>query len=398
MDLVVSFNNPSNITIVVGDINFDIVMKEFNGVIGKTYMKGVTIPPGTKSYPCVMHMGEGSVNLKALAQAFGDYLTGASVPLTVQGTQTSTEIAPLKDSLASVHLDTVMSGIQANLIKQVAVEGSFIGIALQNKATSKITLQNPLGASYKIIKVNAAVTFKPSNGSPPFKVGTIDYDVANPTTVPGHGSATTDSWPVNIDKGDNFLHHLLQMLGMMLDPNKYFDITQNVTVIMGDGFPAQMYYYQDKVPFSISIDGLPPIGITANDLANIKIPDGLQSITDPTQIMQIMSNILSGKPLVSSAAPSSIASTTTSPAASPAASSGPSNGSSSEATTTGQPGTTTASPTHDATSSAEPEKPTTHEPAATTTTTTEAQKATETPKETAKATETSSGSHFPWPF
>ncbi|RCH98943.1 hypothetical protein CU097_015264 [Rhizopus azygosporus] len=99
-------------------------------------------------------------------------------------------------------------------------------------------------------------------------------------------------------------------------------------------------------------------------LVNIKIPGGLQSITDPTQIMQIMSNILSGKPLVSSAAPSSIASTTTSPAASPAASSGPSNGSSSEATTTGQP----------------------------------AQKATEAPKETAKATETSSGSHFPWPF
>ncbi|CAO3687497.1 unnamed protein product [Rhizopus microsporus] len=395
VDLVVSFNNPSNTTIVVGDINFDIVMKEFNGVIGKTYMKDVTIPPGTKSYPCVMHMGEGSVNLKALAQAFGDYLTGASVPLTVQGTQTSTEIAPLKDSLASVHLDTVMSGIQANLIKQVAVEGSFIGIALQNKATSKITLQNPLGASYKITKVNAAVTFKPSNGSPPFKVGTIDYDVANPTTVPGHGSATTDSWPVNIDKGDNFLHHLLQMLGMMLDPNKYFDITQNVTVIMGDGFPAQMYYYQDKVPFSISIDGLPPIGITANDLANIKIPDSLQSMTDPTQIMQVMSNILSGKPLVSSAAPSSIASTTTSSAAS----SSPSTGSSSEATTTGQPGTTTASPTHDATSSAEPEKPTTHEPATTTTTTTtEAQKTTEAPKETAKATETSSGPHFPWPF
>lgn len=133
-------------------------------------------------------------------------------------------------------------------------------------------------------------------------------------------------------------------------------------------------------------------------LVNIKIPGGLQSITDPTQIMQIMSNILSGKPLVSSAAPSSIASTTISPAASPAASSGPSNGSSSEATTTGQPGTPTASPTHDATSSAEPEKPTTHEPAATTTTTTEAQKATEAPKETAKATETSSGSHFPWPF
>ena len=185
------------------------------------------------------------------------------------------------------------------------------------------------------------------------------------------------------------------MLGMMLDPNKYFDITQNVTVIMGDGFPAQMYYYQDKVPFSISIDGLPPIGITANDLANIKIPDSLQSMTDPTQIMQVMSNILSGKPLVSSAAPSSIASTTTSSAAS----SSPSTGSSSEATTTGQPGTTTASPTHDATSSAEPEKPTTHEPATTTTTTTtEAQKTTEAPKETAKATETSSGPHFPWPF
>ncbi|KAG0792916.1 hypothetical protein G6F16_005541 [Rhizopus arrhizus] len=400
VDLVVSFVNPSNITLVMGDANFDIIVKELNGFIGKTYMKDVIVPPGNKSYPCVLHMGEGSVNSKAISLALADYMTGANVPLTVAGSTSSTNIVPLQNGLSTVRLDTTMYGINANLIKQVAVSGTLLGLVFENKASAAITLQNPLGASFKITKVNAAVTFTPSSGGSPFKVGSINYDVSNPTTIPGHGSAQTDPWPVTLDKGSNPISHLLQMLGMLLDPNKYFYVEQNVTVVMGDGYAAEMYYYQDKVPFSISIDGLPPIGITASDLSKISIPSNI-SMSDPAQLMGFLSHILSGKPLASAAASSSIpassvassissttsATVTSEPSSSPASS--PTT--TSAETTTDAPKTTDT--THEVTNEATHSTTTTEAAQTTKTeaahTTTESEKATttEAPKETAKATE-----------
>ncbi|RCI03191.1 hypothetical protein CU098_005823 [Rhizopus stolonifer] len=418
IDLVVSFVNPSNITIIIGDANFDIIVNQYNGFIGKTYMKDVTIPPGNKSYPCQLHMGEGSVDAKSISQALGDYMTGANVPLTVAGTTESTKITPLQNGLSTVKLDTTMYGIQANLIQQVAVTGSLIGMIFQNKANAAIKLQNPLGASFKITKVNAAVTFTPSTGGAAFKVGTIDYDVSNPTTIPGHGSATTDAWPVTLDTGSNPISHLMQMLGMLLDPNKYFYVEQNVTVSLGDGYTADMYYYQDKVPFSISIDGLPPIGITASDLNKISLPANLSSITDHTQLMGILSKILSGKSLDAS---SSIESASVTSSAPSSASVSPTPTTSDETTTsvdvtitstdkittssdTSTTTTTTTTTTTNGRSTVQTSTTTSKDVAQTTsketytTKTTETPTTTQDPKETPKATETTTTKHSFWPF
>ncbi|KAI9255982.1 hypothetical protein BY458DRAFT_558480 [Sporodiniella umbellata] len=406
VDLKISFSNPSNITIKIGDVNFDVIMKEFNGFIGKSYLKDVLIPPGNKTYDAQLHMGEGAVDQKSLQQTLSDYMTNAQVPLLISGTMDSTKIAPLQNGLSTIRLNTMMQGIQANLIQQISVTGSIIGMIFQNKAAAAIHLQNPLGASITIKKVSASVTFFPSSGAAPFKVGSINYDVSNPTTIPGHGSGTTDPWPVTLDPGSNPISHLMQMLGLLLDPNKYFNVEQNVTVSLGDGFTSQLYYYQNKVPFSISIDGLPPIGITAADLSKISLPANITNIHDPALLMGIISKILAGQPLEqhSSSALPSISSGVSSVASITSSSS---NVISPSITTTDSVTTTTTVPDTTTTTTAPEKTATTTSPPPTTTNTTTKPEENHTttttspqePKETAKTPEaTTTTKHSLWPF
>lgn len=286
-------------------------MNEFNAVIGRTYIKDTVIPPGRTVFSGQLHLGEASTDPKAISQVLGNYLTSATFPVTIVGSEKSTQIAPLAPALNAIKLGADMTGIAGNLISGVAVEGSIIGLIFQNKATSKITLKNPLDTTYAIKSVKASVMFKPSSGATPFAVGSIDYTLPSPFEVPAGGSAQTDSWPVSITGSGP--EHLIQLLGMLLDPAKYFDIQQNVTVIVGGAYNTEMFYYQDRVPFTLSIGGLPPIGISPASLSAKSIPASLMSATNPEEFEKILAAFLSGNMIAESASAnsSSIVSTPT---------------------------------------------------------------------------------------
>lgn len=309
--------NPSNITITVGDINFDVVMNEFSAVVGKVYVKDTVIPPGAKTYSGEMHLGEAATNTQAIGQLFSDYLTAATIPLTIQGSSTSTTIAPLVGALSSVALGASMTGIQGNLVEQIQVKGSIIGLIIENKADAVITLQNPLDTSFAITKVQAAVTFTPTLtifGSAPYTVGTIDYTLPTAQSVPAKGTATTSEWPVAIDHSSST--HILQLLELLLDPEKYFFVEQNVTVTVGTeggGYETSMYYYQAKVPFSITIDNLITIGITVDDLNKMSAMD-LSSLgsMDSSTLEATIASILSGSFFTAQSANTTNATTTAS--------------------------------------------------------------------------------------
>ncbi|KAG2237334.1 hypothetical protein INT48_009067 [Thamnidium elegans] len=339
IDLTFALTNPSNISITVGDINFDVILDEFKSVIGRTYVKDAVIPPGRTVLDGQLHLGESSTDSKAVSQVLGNYLTSAAVPLTIVGSDKSTEIAPLLPALSSVKLAATMTGIAGNLIGGVAVEGSLIGLIFQNKASSKITLKNPLDTTYAIKSVKASVMFNPSSGAKPFAVGTIDYTLPSPVEVPAGGSLQTDAWPVSISGSG--IEHLIQLLGMLFDPAKYFDIQQNVTVIVGGAYNTEMFYYQDKVPFTLSIDGLPPIGISPSSISAQSLPSNLTSVTDPAEFEKLLAQFLSGKmPTEAPASNSSSAALT--PAASESSSTVTSSASEDSSTTTATEASATA--------------------------------------------------------
>lgn len=50
IDLTFSFNNPPNIIITVSEINFDVVMNEYNEVVGRVYVEDAVVLSGNKAF------------------------------------------------------------------------------------------------------------------------------------------------------------------------------------------------------------------------------------------------------------------------------------------------------------------------------------------------------------
>ncbi|KAI9320988.1 hypothetical protein BX666DRAFT_1260723 [Dichotomocladium elegans] len=240
--LSIQLNNPSQITITLGDMNLDIYMNEFNAMIGTSFLTGVTIVPGMNTLNSEIHMG--GTSTAALLQMLSNFMTGATTPLTLKGSEKSTEIASLKDGLGAINMGTTMSGIQDKLLVSTDVIAG-LGI-LGGEAKTKINLYNPLDTPFTIMKVEAVV--KTTIGGSTFQVGHIDYTLSNPFTLGPKSHGTTDEWPVKVDA------NLIQLLKLLFTPDLKLDITQNATIAIDGKFGAILYYYQNSVPAKINVD------------------------------------------------------------------------------------------------------------------------------------------------
>ncbi|KAI8143830.1 hypothetical protein BJV82DRAFT_557523 [Fennellomyces sp. T-0311] len=260
--LTVSFVNPSQISITVGTLTFESIMQE-NGVsIGTVIMNDVVIKPGENTFDCIMHMHSSKKEL--VDQMVSIYMTNAQAPLTIAGTKDSTKIASLQDALSTVRLQTMMQGINSNLVERTDVEAR-AAVVITKKAKTWVTLNNPLETSYTIKKVQ--VDIENNNNGKPYKMGTIDYELPNPLTVPAGGQARTDEWPVDVDA------NALQLLGLIGDGEISINLAQNVTVQVGDtdgGYPSYFYYYQNNVPCGLDIT---LFGISLPDDEDLKKDD-----------------------------------------------------------------------------------------------------------------------------
>lgn len=232
----------------MGDINFDVMMNEFSTQVGTVYLSKVTLKPGNNTLSAQMHMQ--STSEKAISQLFSDYMTQSTVPLTIQGTTKSTDIVPLQDAMSSVKLDTTMNGIPRTLVTKASIFATAAAVITKQAKTS-VQLFNPLKTVFKLTSVKATVFT--GSGADRYQVGHIDYDLPSPLEVPAGGQVTSEEWPVTVDAD------LLQLLGLLTNPNIKIDLYQNVTVTVGDGFKASMYYYQTDVPADLNFDllGIP---------------------------------------------------------------------------------------------------------------------------------------------
>lgn len=251
ISLTIGLNNPSKITAVLGDLMLSVQMNEFNAAVGNVYLKSVTMQPGNNTMEAEMHMGEDSSNEQALKQLLSDYMTHATVPLTILGTEKSTSIEPLQQAMSTVKLATSMTGIPNTLVVDTTVYADLLTLLFTKKAEATVTLQNPLKTKFSIQKIQAEVMATELGKT--FKVGTIDYDLPSPFTVEAGGQGTSDKWPVSVNLG---LDTIGPLLAMILDPNAKVDLTQNATITVGDGFNSVLYYYQTSVPCKIVTDGI----------------------------------------------------------------------------------------------------------------------------------------------
>ncbi|KAI9253787.1 hypothetical protein BDA99DRAFT_467830 [Phascolomyces articulosus] len=241
----VSFNNPSNITITVGGLEFDSIMNEHQTSVGAVILKDVVIKPGNNTFEAMMQMKSSKKEL--VDQMVSIYMTEAQAPLTIAGTKESTEIASLQDALSTVRLATTMNGINSNLVARADVEAK-AAVIFTKKAKTWVTLNNPLKTPYTITKVS--VDIENNNNGKPYPMGTISYDLPNPLTINPGEQKKTDEWPVDIDA------NALELLGLIGDGEISINLKQNVTVNVGDtdgGYPSYFYYYQNNVPCGLDI-------------------------------------------------------------------------------------------------------------------------------------------------
>lgn len=244
--LSIAMTNPSQITITLGDMKLITNMDEFNSAVGDVFLKDVTIKPGNNTMDVEMHMG--GDDKKALQQLLSDYMTGATVPLTITGSQDATEIEPLKDALSTIKLTTTMTGIKDKLVDSVYVSAGLDALTT-HEAKTKITLTNPIGTEFSINSIEAVV-YTTLNGNR-FQVGHIDYKLPSAFKVPSGEQATSEEMPVTVDAD---IGQLLELLFNAKDLK--FDIYQNASVIVGegDGFASTLYYYQMQVPATLDFN------------------------------------------------------------------------------------------------------------------------------------------------
>lgn len=246
-------------------------MTEFDASVGKVYVKDLLLVPGANTVGGEMHM-MGS-NLQALGQLLSNYMTNANVPLSVRGSMDSTSIPSLKQALSTVSLSTNMQGINASLIQSVNVKATD-EILTTRVGYSYITIRNPLDTPFTISHVKVDV-----NGKNYWEVygtlGRMDAAVDPPVTIPAGGSAVAENLKVQMDPelADDTTMAMMLLNGM--EGNLAFDIAQNATVTIGDGFQTIMYYYQDQVAASIEL----VVGFSASSL-NLTIPDNATTTTN----------------------------------------------------------------------------------------------------------------------
>ncbi|ORX61810.1 hypothetical protein DM01DRAFT_1365756 [Hesseltinella vesiculosa] len=261
VDTVIAYDNPSAITINVGNINFSSKMNDDGSVVGSVFMENVVIKPGPNQFNGVFHM-QGTT--EAIGRLYSAYMTNALVPMTVFGTSTSTNIPSLQPAFETVSLTTTMQGIQSNMVNSVKLSVT-VEQLVNKQATIIVTLNNPLKTQMALVEAKAEMYWPGPSGE--VLVGHVDSIV--PCTVPAGGTTTCQPWSAVVDAS------IIQLLPIVAASNKNMNLRQNVTGLIGTdggGYQAKFYYYQNNVPTEMDANlgplGSLPLGSTLNSTSN----------------------------------------------------------------------------------------------------------------------------------
>jgi LEA14-like dessication related protein len=276
VELVIALNNPSQITITAGDLNFNVHMDASGSQVGTVFLTNTVIKPGRNEMAAKMQMT--SSDLLSLSKMLTNYLTGQVTALSVKGSLTSTKIIPLQPGLSQVNLKTEMKGIAPQLV----VENQMKMVGLTPNIWVKF--YNPLDTPYTVTGVAANVFFTNKAGAY-MNLGTLSGAIDPSVTVPPKGTALNEN-PLILKVQ---LASALQFLALPADQRKV-DLFQNVTVVVGEGFHGAMYYEQKNVPV-VDKDtasssealamALKAAGLAPSNAASSVVPPAASSIVPP---------------------------------------------------------------------------------------------------------------------
>jgi hypothetical protein len=202
-------------------------------------LNSVTIPPGSQDYQAEFHLTPTAASATTVAQVLSGYLQGQVFALTVKGSDNSTTIDSLKEGLAGVSLAGSLTGISPKLITGGVVKNLNL---LAFSADTYITIANPLDVAFSITAIKAQIWYQGLTSY--FELATIDYTLPSPFSIPAKGTATSGAIPINFQDP---IAHLADLLVILTKSSIVVDISQNATVVVGDGFNGVLSYSQKGV-------------------------------------------------------------------------------------------------------------------------------------------------------
>lgn len=219
--------NPSHLTVGTGDVSFGLKFQD--RPIGTAEISGLVIHPGLNTVATDVHYSpQGSANKAAGQNMLENYVQGIASTALIQGSQSTTPIASLKQALSGISLSTTIPPLHQLLITEARVVMPK-NIAQTGLAEASFKLQNPFTASINLIKVNAKAYYGD------IYLGVIDVDLSsNPIRAPGHTTITSRTVPLKMDLDPK---HLIQFIesaaantGTDLGPLKQqFDIVMGMS-------------------------------------------------------------------------------------------------------------------------------------------------------------------------
>ncbi|KAG0334092.1 hypothetical protein BG004_000562 [Podila humilis] len=251
----VVLQNPSGLTVKVGDVAFNIGYA--GHAMGRAIVSNMVLVPGANALPAVFHL---TPDADAVRDAFlSGFVTGASFTLDVAGGADSTDVASLKDAMASVKMASTITGISDKLIGPgTAAQAGLLEmmqIFHERVTPVQVAIFNPFDTPLYIKHMTAKNVWKGID------FGTIDADVG--LTVPAKSTVLTASVNMISPKGAEFLVTVLKFVGA--NPGLIigqtvavpFDITATIVASVGgqNGYTGNVQYAQMNTPIQVKIGG-----------------------------------------------------------------------------------------------------------------------------------------------
>ncbi|KAF9173783.1 hypothetical protein BGX21_007855 [Mortierella sp. AD011] len=275
----VVLQNPSGLTVNVGEVSFNIGYKGVN--MGVATVNKMVLAPGNNTLPASFHLQPPS---SAVRDAFlSGFVAGATFDLDITGSGSSTNIASLEAAMAAVKLSAPITGITDKLVAAGSTATAnaidMIQTISPRKTPVQVMIYNPFDTPLYIESMVADCVW---NG---IAFGTINENVG--LTVPAKSTALTSALTMVSPSGAGFLPTVLEFvlknLGLVTGPKDIpFDITSTIVAKVGgsDGYLGNVAYSQKDTMIKVTLSGSFPAGLLKRDDGDVTLAEVIGS-TDP---------------------------------------------------------------------------------------------------------------------
>ncbi|KAF9434666.1 hypothetical protein BGZ76_007638 [Entomortierella beljakovae] len=258
----VVLQNPSGLTVKVGDVAFDI---GYHGIpMGRAIVENMVLVPGSNALPAVFYLNP--PNNVVRDTFLSGFIAGAKFDLDIAGSAQSTEIESLKDAMASVKMASTITGITDKLIPvgsaaQPELE-EMLQVSHPRVTPVQVMIYNPFDAPLYIDSMVANTTWSGSY------FGALNEKVG--LTVPPKTTVLSHTVSMVSPAGFGFMGTLLKFMGA--NPGLIigqavdipFTIESGIAAIVGgpNGYPGNVRYVQAEAIIKVQIGGASPEALT----------------------------------------------------------------------------------------------------------------------------------------